>query len=165
MKATVDQAIFDLLDDLMTKDRDAVEGYKKACDNVSELDTKELLLRFARQRKKFVDSLKSEIKLLGGVFVDASSFKSSMHRIWIDLVGTFTGKDEKTVLSECLRGEAAALNDYKEAVKNELLPEGTRSLINNHLEMIKKAIEEIENQLENFDQGAQKKEEAPMVTA
>ena len=151
MIATIDKAVIDLLDDLMTKDRDAIEGYKKASDNVNELAYKELFLRYARQRQKFVDSLKMEITSLGGVFVDQYSFASTMHRIWMDMVGTFTGKNSDFILKECLRGEEAALGDYEDALSNDLLPKSTKSMIGNHLEMLKDAIDELKNHIDAFD--------------
>ena len=163
MIATVDKAVIDLLDDLMTKDRDAIEGYKKASDNVSELDYKEMFLRFARQRQKFVDSLKMEIQQLGGTYIDSYSFTSAVHRFWIGIIGTFTGKNSDFIMNECLRGEEASLNDYKVALENDLLPESTKSLIENHSKMIKEAIKEIKDNIDNYNPPTGSERTAPNV--
>lgn len=147
MSATIDKAVIDLLDDLMTKNRDAIEGYKKASENVSELSYKEMFLEFARQRQKIVDQLKTELNILGGRFVDNYSFTSTVHRIWMDIVGTFSGKNSNAILKECLLGEEAALKDYESAIENDLLPESSKRLIHGQLEIIQETINTIKKHI------------------
>ncbi len=147
--AVVDQAIISLLDDLMTKDRDATEGYKKASANVSEIKMKEMFIRFAKQRESFVDDLKNEIEQLGGTYSDKSSTLSTMHRIWIDIMGTFTGKDINSILKESLRGEEASLKDYDEALENKFIPDSSRAVITRNRDKVKKAVDELKKYIDN----------------
>jgi len=161
----IDQAIYTLLDDLMTKDRDATEGYLKAAENIKERSAREMLLRYSNQRGRFVAGLKEEINRLGGEFADRTSFLSSMHRVWMDIQGTISGKDPQTILSECLRGEEAALKDYQEASENKFLPKKTKELIQNHIEKIESSIKELNDWLnDNSDnnQTTMKVEDMPV---
>lgn len=155
-RGKIDQAIFELLDDLMTKDRDATEGYLKAAENVSDSRFRDLFLRYSKQRGQFVKDLKTEIDRLGGDFEDRTSFLSTMHRIWMDIQGTFTGRDNQAILQECLRGEISARHDYQEAARNEYLPEPVKELILHHIELINKSIEEIESFIDNDSSGGSK---------
>lgn len=149
--AVVDEAIVGLLDDLMTKDRDATEGYIKASENVSDPDVKKMLMRFANQRIDFVEGLKKEIEDLGGDYKDRTSVMSTMHRIWMDIRGTFTGKDESIILNECLRGEEASLKDYEDAGSNEFLPESSRIVIERHRKAVAKSVMELKKAIQQLE--------------
>lgn len=149
MKVSVDQAIIQLLDELMTKNRDAIEGYMKAVESISNVKVRNLFIRFAEQRRLFVSELKIEIKALGGDYVDKSSWLSTIHRMWMDITAIVTGNDVTAILRECLRGEEASLSDYQEANENEYLPVSSRMLINKHQAKIALAIQELNELLNN----------------
>ena len=51
-----------------------------------------------------------------------------MHRAWIDIKGTFSGKDEASILAEAERGEDSAVAAYREALENEL-PANLRAIV------------------------------------
>ena len=149
--AKIDNAVFTLLDDLMTKNRDAVEGYSKASANISELDMKETFIGYAKSREQFAGELKEEIDKLGGEFSRGSSLVSSVHRIWMELASAFVGKDSAFILKECLRGESAALADYQKASNNDFLPESSKQLIQKHHDYIESVIRNLKNKIAAFE--------------
>jgi uncharacterized protein (TIGR02284 family) len=149
--AKIDDMIINLLDDLMTKDRDAAEGYIKASENVSNPEVKKMLMRFSQKRIDFVEGFKKEIDNLGGDYKDRTSVLSTMHRIWMDIRGTITGKDELVILNECLRGEEASLSDYADAAANDFLPESSKKIIEKHKSIVEKSIEELKSYVHQFE--------------
>ncbi len=144
MEAKVDKSIIVMIDNLMTKSRDANEGYLKASENVEDPAIQKALSQYASNRAGFVEALKFEIDQLGGYYEDRTSTTSSLHRFWIDLKGTLTGNDKDAILKECLRGENASLKDYDEALLNKELPTSTQVIIEDHHRKIAKTIKELE---------------------
>ncbi|MET0126085.1 MAG: PA2169 family four-helix-bundle protein, partial [Pseudomonas caspiana] len=47
----------------------------------------------------------------------SSSVGGTLHRAWVDLKSTLTGKDDKAILEEVERGEDVAKKAYKEALE------------------------------------------------
>lgn len=149
--AKIDQEIYTLLDDLMTKNKDAEAGYRKAADSLSDLEMKAVFIRYAQRRANFVKELKQEILDLGGGYTTGTSFASSAHRVWMDMVSTFTGKDSTFIYEECLRGEKASLQEYEDATSNNLLPDSTKELIERHQGYIKGIINNLESKVASLE--------------
>jgi uncharacterized protein (TIGR02284 family) len=149
--AKIDQEFFTLLDDLMTKNKDASEGYRKAADHTADLDMKATFISYAKRRADFVEETKNKTKELGGDFSTGSSLTSTAHRIWMNMISTFTGKDSVFILKECLRGEQASLEEYKEAAGNETLPKSTKKMISRHKNFIQGALINLENKIAQLE--------------
>lgn len=149
--AKIDKAVFTLLDDLMTKNRDAVEGYSNASSNISDMDMKETFISYAKKRKAFAEEWKEEIKELGGDFTKGSSIASTVHRVWMDIASTFTGKENVFILKECLRGELVALKEYKDAAKNNFLPDSSQKIIRNHIDFLEGVIRNLKDKIAYFE--------------
>jgi uncharacterized protein (TIGR02284 family) len=149
--AKIDQEIFTLLDDLKTKNKDAAEGYRKAADHTTDLDMKAIFVSYAKRRADFVEDMKNEIEELGGDFSAGTSLTSSAHRIWMNIISTFTGKDSTFILKECLRGEQASLEEYQEAASNELLPKSTKNLIERHRNFVQGVVNNLENKIAQLE--------------
>ncbi|HKK75139.1 MAG TPA: PA2169 family four-helix-bundle protein [Saprospiraceae bacterium] len=149
--AKIDKAVFNLLDDLMTKNRDAVEGYSKASSNISDMDMKETLISYAKRREAFAEEWKEEIKELGGEYTKGSSLASSVHRTWMDIASTFTGKENPFILKECLRGELVALKEYEDAAKNDFLPDSSQKIIRKHTEFLEGVIRNLKDKIAYYE--------------
>lgn len=140
MSAQIDKAISKLLNNLLTTNRDAAEGYISACDNVKDIELKRTFLDYAQKRENFVQELKTEIDALGGAYEDKSSILAVAHRIWIGIKGSLTGSDIPSIVKECLRGEEASLADYDLASANAYIAESTKGLIERHRQTIQESI-------------------------
>lgn len=104
------------LNDLLTRSYDAQKGYQESANNVSDLALRQWLFDNAATRTKMIKRLESEVKLLGGSPDDGSSFLGALHRVWIDFKANVTENDH-VVLTECLRGEEYALEDYSRVLE------------------------------------------------
>lgn len=136
-----------LLNELLEKNYDAEKGYKKAADDVKNPTLSSFFKDYANQRYNFGHELKSEIRRLGGEPDKGSSVASNLHRTWIDIKSTFTGKDPEAVVEECIRGERAALDDYEDTLRDTKLPSSSRELVQRQHDQIQAAV----NRLNQID--------------
>jgi uncharacterized protein (TIGR02284 family) len=124
------------LNDLIETCRDGQNGFKEAAENVKSPDLKTFLNQITTERAQFVNQLQLEVRTLGGDPQKSGSASAAMHRAWIDIKGTLTGKDDHSILSECERGEDSAVEAYKDALKLDL-PPNIRSTVERQFQSIK----------------------------
>ena len=124
------------LNDLIEICRDGQNGFKEAAENVKSPDLKTFLNQIAAERAQFVNQLQLEVRTLGGDPQKSGSTTAAIHRAWIDIKGTLTGKDDHSILSECERGEDSAVEAYKDALKLDP-PPNIRSTIERQFQSIK----------------------------
>jgi uncharacterized protein (TIGR02284 family) len=117
-----------VLNTLIETCRDGQEGFQEAAENVVRSDIKQLFTEAAMQRARFLGELQAEVRALGGDPADAGSVAGALHRAWIDVKGTFSGRDEESILAEAERGEDSAVEAYRDALENEL-PANLRAII------------------------------------
>ena len=124
------------LNDLIETCRDGQNGFKEAAENVKSPDLKTFLNQITAERAQFVNQLQLEVRTLGGDPQKSGSATAAMHRAWIDIKGTLTGKDDHSILSECERGEDSVVEAYKDALKLDL-PPNIRSTVERQFQGIK----------------------------
>src|SRR5258707_8783570 len=112
--------IVSTLNDLIETCRDGLNGFKEAAENVKSPDLKNFFTQISNERAKCVQELQLEVRRLGGDAEKSGSTAAALHRVWMDIKGTFTGKDDHTILVECERGEDSAVDAYKDAIKQGL---------------------------------------------
>lgn len=115
--------IVSTLNDLIETCRDGMNGFKEAAENVKSLDLKNLFTQISNERAKCVQELQLEVRRLGGEAEKTGTTAGALHRVWMDVKGTLTGKDDHTILVECERGEDSAVDAYKETIKLGLPPD------------------------------------------
>jgi uncharacterized protein (TIGR02284 family) len=125
--------IINNLSQLMTRAKDAEQGFTKASEEVESKFLKSMLEKDASQRRMFAQELAQEIRLMGGEVEPDTSLKADLHRSWIDFRTTLIGDkkaNDQAVIDECLRGESQIEGDYKQMI------EGDTSLTGRHQEML-----------------------------
>lgn len=127
----------DVLNGLIETCRDGQEGFQEASDNIERPDLKQFFANASLQRASFTGELQELVRSLGGEPEDSGSTAGAMHRAWVDIKGTFTGRDEKSILSECERGEDSAVEAYRDALENDL-PANARSLVERQYDVVKR---------------------------
>lgn len=127
--------IVSTVNDLIETCRDALNGFKEAIENVKSLDLKDLFNKLAEERARFVQELQLEVRGLGGEAEKTGSTAGALHRVWMDIKGTLTGKDDHAILAECERGEDSAVSAYRDALKEEL-PSGILLIVQRQYEVV-----------------------------
>lgn len=128
--------VISILNDLIETCRDGQEGFKEASENATSPELKNFFRDASRERVRFVGELQQEVRTLGGDPENSGSTAGALHRVWIDIKGTLTGKDDARILNEAERGEDSAVKAYENALK-EGLPANSRLTVQKQFSEIK----------------------------
>jgi uncharacterized protein (TIGR02284 family) len=131
------------LNDLIETCRDGQNGFKEAADNVKNPELKSFFTQCAAERAQCVSALGGEVRRLGGDPEKSGSTAGALHRVWMDIKGTFTGKDDHAILSECERGEDSAVDAFRDALKNQDLPSNILTIVQQQLTVIQRTHDRI----------------------
>src|SRR5690348_9859028 len=99
------EKVVNILNNLVETCRDGEEGFKEAAQNATSQDLKNFFTEMSRERAQFVGELQNQIRVLGGDPENTGSAAGALHRAWMSIKGTLTGKDDKGILNEVERGE------------------------------------------------------------
>jgi len=131
------------LNNLIETNRDGQNGFKEAAENVKNSELKSFFNQASLDRARFVGELQQEVRRLGGDPENTGSTGAAIHRVWIDIKGTFTGKNDESILSECERGEDSAVEAYKDALKDQNLPNDLRALVEKQFGSVKQSHDQV----------------------
>jgi uncharacterized protein (TIGR02284 family) len=134
--------VISTLNNLIETCRDGENGFRTASEDVDNGELKTLFLTYSQQRAQFVGELQAEVRALGGDPESTGSVAASLHRGWIDIKSTVTGRDSGAIISECERGEDAAVRNYQDAL-NEALPANIQSIVQRQFAQVKEAHDRI----------------------
>ncbi|MDV7139543.1 PA2169 family four-helix-bundle protein [Maribacter sp. TH_r10] len=134
--STYTETISEKLNDLLEKLNDAEKGYKKAAENTNHPLLKPYFQKRSKERHDFGLTLKSEIEQFGEDAENSGSITGAIHRAWMDTKAFFSTDDAEAMLEESIRGEKAAVSDYKEVLEDTSLPPTTAILLRKQLSQI-----------------------------
>ncbi|AIK97308.1 ferritin-like domain-containing protein [Candidatus Odyssella acanthamoebae] len=124
-----------VLNKLIRLTKDTEEGYLTAAENVDDSYLQKLLKERAENCHIAAMDLQRKVKEMDGVPTENGTFRGTMHRSWVNIKGTLTGKDELTILDECEKGEAMIEEAYEKFLKADISEE-IRPLIQQQYESI-----------------------------
>ncbi|HSB12720.1 MAG TPA: PA2169 family four-helix-bundle protein [Blastocatellia bacterium] len=124
------------INDLIETCRDGLVGFGEAADNVKNPDLKSFFNQAAAERAQCIQELEREVRRLGGDPAKAGSTAGTLHRVWMDIKGTLTGKDDHSILSEAERGEDSAVGAFRDALKSQNLPPNFLPVVQRQYTMI-----------------------------
>jgi uncharacterized protein (TIGR02284 family) len=116
------EKVIGILNDLVRINHDRVVGYEKAIDELKDedADLKTLFSRYITESRQYGQELTGEVTRLGGDPADGTTNSGKVYRVWMDLKAAITGKDRKTILSNCEFGEDAAQKAYDTALNADV---------------------------------------------
>lgn len=138
------------LNELLEKSYDARDGFRAASKNAKNRKLQEFFTQKAEEREMFVKELTEEITGYGQEPKDDGSVKGDMHRAWMNLKSSVSDNDE-AMLEESLRGEKAALEDYKDITKEKDLPPTLSSKLNRQQQNIQSSVNNVKAYEQMFD--------------
>src|SRR5215207_10331780 len=110
------------LNRLIENARDAERGFRTASGAVADPALRRLFMTYAHQRADFARELSEEVARLGGTPVDRGSVAGALHRAFLNLRAAVGNRDERAVIAEAERGEAASVGAYRQALGAADLP-------------------------------------------
>ncbi|SFH79765.1 ferritin-like domain-containing protein [Halpernia frigidisoli] len=133
------EKVISLLNDLITKNYDAENGYKEAAEKTEHSSLKSYFESQAKNRYDFGHEIKALIAKYGGEPIKGTSIAGDLHRTWLAIRNAFTDGDN-AIYDECIRGEEAFSNEYGEMLIDHELPEDVKSLVRKQKESADKAL-------------------------
>ncbi len=133
----------DALNELLEKNYDAVKGYENAADDVKNPQLKSFFHNRATQRAQFANEISTEIRNLNGEPKESGSAKAGLHRAWMDIKSTLSSDDSEATLEECIRGEKASVESYKEVIGDKEIPDNIKTQLGKHVMKIQTVLEEV----------------------
>jgi len=130
--------VMSTLNTLIETLRDGEEGFRTAAENLKDPGVKTLFSEVARERAQLAEELKQEVRRLGGNPEEGGSVSGAAHRAWMNVKGSITGRDDKSIIAEAERGEDAAVATYRDAL-SEPLPTAVESVVRRQYEHVKDA--------------------------
>lgn len=115
--------VISTLNNLIETVKDGQNGFQTAAEGVTDPQVKAAFLEYSSQRAQMARELQDEVRGLGGDPEKSGSVAASMHRGWINIKSTVTGKDEHAIIAEAERGEDVAKAEFEKALKAPLPPQ------------------------------------------
>ncbi|MFN2456619.1 MAG: PA2169 family four-helix-bundle protein [Chitinophagaceae bacterium] len=114
--------VIGVLNDLIRINNDRIVGYEKGIEELKDedADLRTLFHRYTQESKQYVNELTHEVTRLGGDPAEGTTNSGKIYRVWMDVKAVFSGKDRKTVLSNCEFGEDAAQKAYDMALNSDV---------------------------------------------
>jgi uncharacterized protein (TIGR02284 family) len=143
------EAINDILNDLLKINNDRIAGYEKAINESKGLDI-DLKAIFEGMIHQSIDNkteLVEEIEKNGGIAEDDTTAAGKIYQAWMNIKASMTDSDRHSILASCEFGEDAAQRAYEDALTSpDLTDEGTRKIIAEEQASLKKSRDLIKQQ-------------------
>ncbi|WP_170845705.1 PA2169 family four-helix-bundle protein [Parapedobacter composti] len=123
----------EVLNDLVKINNDRIAGYKKAIDNLSEIDAdlRKLFNRLMIQSEELKAELQEHLGGWDGKSDSKTTLPGRIYRLWMDFKVIFAVNDRKALLEACEYGEDAAQKAYRAAEQEPDILPTSRALITN----------------------------------
>jgi uncharacterized protein (TIGR02284 family) len=126
--AGLDPDAREALNSLIEVCRDGQYGFEQAAKGVDDAALRAELIQYSMQRRDFAAALRQVLREQGEEPDDSGSVSGALHRGWINVRQAIAKSDKTAVLSECERGEDAAVSAYRDAMARPV-PGGIDDLV------------------------------------
>lgn len=137
------KCIADHLNKLIAICRDGHAGYVDAAKAAQGTELHELFSRLAAQRANFADELQQIVRALGREPRRSGSLAGAFHRGFLNIRSAMSANDPRTALTECERGEDAAVEAYRKVLEEAPLDNQLRTRISTQAIAVKDAHDEV----------------------
>ncbi|MEO6157838.1 MAG: PA2169 family four-helix-bundle protein [Ilumatobacteraceae bacterium] len=109
--------------DLIETLKNGEEGFKKSAEKLagdSRGDLSTEFMTFSQQRARFAAELSAMAQAYGDDISQRSTVPGAVHRGWIAVKDALTGSSPDAVLKAALTGEDHAVEEYEDALKEDI---------------------------------------------
>ena len=131
------------LNTLIATTIDSITGYEDSAQNIDSERFREIFRKRANERQEVVDSLRSEVRRLGGNPEDDGSFLGKTHQRFEDLKAAITGRDEKAIINEVERGEDYLKEKFETALNGDTLSGDSRAIVERCFQSVRSGHDQI----------------------
>jgi uncharacterized protein (TIGR02284 family) len=131
------------LNTLLTTLIDSITGYEDAAANAEGSRFQQLFRERAGERQRVVESLRNEVRRLGGEPEDGGSFLGKTHQRFLDLKAAVTGRDDKAIIDEVERGEDYLKEKFEAAISSGHLSGESRAAVESAYQSVRSGHDQI----------------------
>ncbi len=115
------EALTEVLNDLVKINNDRIAGYERAINESKDMDVdlKTTFEGMIRESEGYKSDLVSKMSALGGEPSEDTTVSGKIYRAWMDVKATFTGSSRKAILENCEFGEDAWRRAYEAALASD----------------------------------------------
>jgi len=117
-----------ILNDLIETSKDGEKGFRTSAEDTRSRELKSVFVARADECAKAAATLQQLVIRLGEDPESGGSVAGAVHRGWVNLKSTVTGRSDLAILEECERGEDVAKARYKKALEEDL-PNDIRGIV------------------------------------
>jgi len=117
------------LNTLIATTIDSITGYEESAQNIDNDRFRQIFRQRANERQQVVESLRAEVRRLGGNPEDDGSFLGKAHQRFEDVKAAVTGRDEKAIINEVERGEDYLKDKFETALNSDTLDGESRAVV------------------------------------
>ena len=129
--------VVDTLNTLIETCKDGEYGFRTSAERVKSAQLRQVFTSRAEECRQGATELQSTVTRLGGKPDTGSSATGTLHRGWVKLKEAISGDSDLAALEECERGEDAALERYRDAIKKGL-PSDVATVVQRQYEGVKR---------------------------
>ncbi|MDV6374179.1 PA2169 family four-helix-bundle protein [Deinococcus arenicola] len=137
-----EQAI-DKLQYLLGTLKDGEKGFSQAAEHADADSLKTLFAERSQQRGQFAGEVAAKIQSMGGDADKGGSVGAALHRTWLNVRDSLTGKGDYAVVAESERGEDVAIQNYQDVLNDAELPAELRSFVEGQYTQVKVSHDQI----------------------
>jgi uncharacterized protein (TIGR02284 family) len=130
------------LNNLIETCKDGEYGFQTSAEHAVDPQIKDLFMTRSQDCRAAAAELQTLVVRLGGKPEDSGTATGTVHRGWVAVKGTLSGYTDLAMLEETERGEDAALDRYREALKEDL-PVEVRAMVEAQLAGVKRNHDQI----------------------
>lgn len=108
---------------------DSINGFEDAATHTDNPRFQQLFREYGSDRRQVVESLRAEVRRLGGDPADDASFLGQTHQRWLDLKAAVTGRDDQAIINEVERGEDYLKEKFETALNDSDLTGDSRAVV------------------------------------
>ncbi len=117
------------LNELLEKNYDAEEGFKKAAENAKLIILKTYFTNKAQERHDFSNELKFELEKFGNIADQIESLMGATPLSWMEIKSWFAVDGDDVMLAEAISGDKASVKNYIEVLNDIELPDSTKEML------------------------------------
>lgn len=141
--------VISTLNDLIETCKDGEEGFRTCAEDMKDTQIKSLFMNRAQGCAQAAGELQQLVRTYGGDPETSSGLGGALHRRWVDLKSLVTGKDDKSILDECERGEDVAVRSYRSALEKNL-PVDVRNIVERQYQGVLQNHDQVKRLREQF---------------
>lgn len=126
------------VDNLISINRDAEQGFRAAADAVADPALKQMFVDLSGQRAGFAAELQDAVRKLGFEPSNPLGAAGTLHGVWIALKAAVMANKAHAALEEAERGEDQSLKTYRDAL-GMILQSDLRTVVEKQLAAIEEA--------------------------